>query len=84
MCREKLLPLGINFKACDNPSEIPYDDETFDMIINRHGDFDAIELYRLLKNDGVFITEQVAGNNERDLVEMVLPGTKKTFPHLNL
>ncbi len=84
LCREKLLPLGINFKACDKPSEIPYDDETFDIIINRHGDFDAIELYRLLKNDGVFITEQVGGDNERDLVEMVLPGTEKPFPHLNL
>lgn len=23
LCREKLLPLGINFKACDNPSKIP-------------------------------------------------------------
>lgn len=23
--------------------------------INRHGDFDAIELYRLLKNDSMFI-----------------------------
>lgn len=84
LCREKLLPLGINFKTCDKPSEIPYDDETFDIIINRHGDFDAIELYRLLKNDGVFITEQVGSDNERDLVEMVLPGTEKPFPHLNL
>lgn len=84
LCREKLLPLGINFKACDKPSEIPYDDEMFDMIINRHGDLDAIELYRLLKKDGIFITEQVGGDNERDLVEMVLPGTEKPFPHLNL
>lgn len=84
LCREKLLPLGINFKACDNPAEIPYDDEMFDMIINRHGDFDTFEFYRLLKKGGVFITEQVGGDNERDLVEMVLPGTEKPFPHLNL
>lgn len=84
LCREKLLPLGINFKACDNPSKIPYENETFDMIINRHGDYDAIELYRLLKKGGIFITEQVGCDNERDLVEMVLPGTKKPFPHLNL
>lgn len=66
LCREKLLPLGINFKVCDKPSEIPYDDETFDMIINRHGDFNTTELYRLLKNDGVFITQQVGGDNDRD------------------
>ena len=84
LCREKLLPLGINFKECNNPSKIPYENEVFDMIINRHGDFDAKELYRLLKKDGIFVTEQVGGDNERDLVEMVLPGTEKPFPHLNL
>ena len=84
LCREKLLPLGINFKECNTPSKIPYDNETFDMIINRHGDFDAKELYRLLKKDGIFVTEQVGGDNERDLVEMVLPGIEKPFPHLNL
>lgn len=84
LCREKLLPLGINFKECNNPSKIPYENETFDMIINRHGDFDAKELHRLLKKGGFFITEQVGGDNERDLVEMVLPGIEKPFPHLNL
>lgn len=49
LCQEKLLPLGIDFKECNTPSRIPYDNETFDMIINRHGNFDARELYRLLK-----------------------------------
>lgn len=84
LCQEKLLPLGIDFKECSNPSKIPYNNETFDMIINRHGDFNAKELYRLLKKDGIFVTEQVGGDNERDLVEMVLPGTERPFPHLNL
>jgi len=84
LCRKRLLPLGINFKECNNPSKIPYEDETFDLIINRHGDFDAVELFRLLRPNGLFITEQVGGNNDRDLIEMVLPGTHKPFPHLNL
>ncbi|MBQ8815933.1 MAG: SAM-dependent methyltransferase [Lachnospiraceae bacterium] len=84
LCQEKLLPLGIDFKECDNPSWIPFDNEAFDVIINRHGEFDAKELYRLLKKGGIFITQQVGGDNDRDLVEMVLPGTEKPFPHLNL
>lgn len=84
LCQNKLLPLGIHFKECNNHQRIPYDDASFDMIINRHGSFDAEELYRLLKKDGIFVTEQVGGDNERDLVEMVLPGTAKPFPHLNL
>ena len=84
LCKETLLPLGINFKGCNDPTNIPFEDESFDMIINRHGDFDAKELYRLLKKGGIFITEQVGGDNDRDLVEMVLPNTEKPFPHLNL
>lgn len=55
LCRETLLPLGIHFKECQDPAKIPYPDESFDLIINRHGDFDAPELYRLLKRGGVFI-----------------------------
>ena len=84
LCRETLLPLGIYFKECSNASDIPFDDASFDLIINRHGDFDAPELYRLLKPGGIFVTEQVGGKNDRDLAEMVLPGTKAPFPHLNL
>lgn len=84
LCRKKLLPLGIIFKECDTPTKIPYDNETFDMIINRHGDFDAREIFRLLKNGGIFVTEQIGGDNDRELVEMALPGTKIPYPHLNL
>ncbi len=84
LCRETLLPLGIDFKACDNPASIPFETERFDMIINRHGNFDARELHRLLKKGGIFVTEQVGEDNDRDLVEMVLPGTEKPFPHLNV
>ena len=84
LCRKTLVPLGIDFRACSDPSAIPFADASFDRIINRHGDFHAPELYRLLRPGGLFITEQVGGENERDLVEQVLPGTEKPFPHLNL
>lgn len=84
LCKETLLPLGIDFKVCDNPASIPFQNESFDLIINRHGSFNAKEIYRLLKKDGLFITQQVGEDNDRDLVEMVLPNTEKPSPHLNL
>lgn len=84
LCEERLLPLGIDFRECHDPANIPFDAGVFDLILNRHGDFDAAEVFRLLRQSGVFITEQVGGNNDRDLVEMVLPGTAKPFPHLTL
>ena len=84
LCSEKLQPLGIRFKECNDPDNIPFDDESFDIMINRHGDFSPTEIFRLLRKNGIFIPEQVGEENERDLVEMVLPGTEKPFPGLNL
>ena len=65
-------------------THIPFPDESFDIIINRHGDFNPMEIRRLLKPGGLFITQQVGSDNDRELVEMVLPGTEKPFPHDNL
>ena len=84
LCREKLSPLGINLRECSDASHIPFADESFDIIINRHGDFDPPELHRLLKPGGLFITQQVGSDNDRELVESVLPGTLKPFPHSDL
>lgn len=84
LCREKLSPLGIDLRECSNAAHIPFDDASFDVIINRHGDFDPPEIKRLLKPGGLFITQQVGSENDRELVETVLPGAEKPFPHENL
>lgn len=84
LCRETLLPLGVAFRECAGPSALPFPDESFDIVLNRHGAFDPAELFRVLKPGGLFLTEQVGEDNDRDLVERVLPGTPKPFPHKNL
>lgn len=84
LCAERLLPLGIDFRECSDPSAVPFEDEAFDLILNRHGGFDPAEIFRLLRPGGIFLTQQVGGDNDRDLVEMILPGTKKPFPELYL
>ena len=84
LCKERLLPLGIDLRECKDAAQTPFDDESFDLIINRHGDFSPPELWRLLKPGGLFITQQVGSENDRELVEMVLPGAEKPFPDENL
>lgn len=84
LCRKKLLPLGIDLRECSDASNIPFPENSADMITDRHGDFDPCEIHRLLRNDGIFVTEQVGCDNDRDLVEIVLPGTEKPFPDLYL
>ena len=53
-------------------------------MINRHGSFDPVEVHRLLKPEGLFITQQVGGKNDRDLVEMVLPDVPVPVTDLEL
>lgn len=84
LCQDTLLPLGIDFRECADPGHLPYPDERFDIIINRHGDMNPGEYYRLLKKGGIFITQQVGEDNDRDLVKMVLPHVPKPFPGHNL
>lgn len=84
LCRETLTPLGVDFRQADGSQELPWPDSSFDMVINRHGDFNAGEIYRVLKPGGVFITQQVGADNDRDLVELLLPGTPAPFPQQRL
>ncbi len=84
LCKERLLPLGIDLRECKDAGNIPFPDGSFDIIINRHGDFYAPEIRRLLRPGGLFITQQVGSDNDRELVEMVLPGVEKPFPDANM
>ena len=57
LCKETLLPLGIDFQEANGAGPLPFPEETFDIVINRHGDYDSDEIYRILKPGGVFITQ---------------------------
>lgn len=84
LCEEVLAPLGIDFHEINNYTTMPFADNSFDVIINRHGNYDISELYRTLKPGGIFITQQVGENNDREFVELLLPGTPKPFEGWNL
>ena len=80
LCKEVLLPLGIGFRPGDGKGKLPFADGGFDMVINRHGDFSAEEIYRVLKPGGLFITQQVGAENDRELVELLCGKTEVPFP----
>lgn len=84
LCKETLLPLGIDFRAGDGKDALPFEDASFDMVINRHGDFNAADMHRILKDGGIFITEQVGAENDRELVELLLGKTALPFPEQHL
>ena len=84
LCQEYLGKQGIDFREMTNYSCMPFEDNEFDLVINRHGAYDAKEIYRILKPGGIFITQQVGENNDWDLVKRLLPEARKKFPGHNL
>lgn len=80
-CKEHLLPLGIDFKEADGADVLPFADEQFDIVTNRHGDYSCAELRRVLKPDGLFLTQQVGAENDRELIQLLQPEIQQTaFP----
>ena len=62
------------------PEGLPFEDESFDVIINRHGDLSPKDFHRLLKPGGLFITQQVGAENDRDLVKLLCGDVPMPFP----
>lgn len=80
LCEQVLLPLGVDFRPGSGKEKLPFEDGGFNMVINRHGDFHAEEVYRVLKPGGIFITQQVGAENDRELVELLCGETELPFP----
>ena len=79
-CKKNLVPLGINLYETDGASLLPFKDNEFDIVINKHGSFNISELFRILKTGGIFITQQVGAENDKELIELLLPQTELSFP----
>ena len=80
LCRQTLLPMGIDFKEA-GALQLPFEDGSFDIVINRHGDLCAKEIQRVLKKGGLFITQQVGADNDRELVKLLLGDMPLPFPN---
>jgi SAM-dependent methyltransferase len=77
LCKKVLSPLGItvvqtyadeNLNADD---KLPFEDDSFDVIINRHESFDLTEVNRTLKRGGYFITQQVGCKNTNEFMQRI-------------
>ncbi len=80
LCKETLLPLGIDFRQADGNGELPYPNDSFDVVIDRHGDFNPAEIYRVLKPGGILVMQQVGAENDRELVELLCGNVPMPFP----
>lgn len=84
VARERLEPLGVEVHQVEDDSKLPFPDETFDLVINRHESYSPAELKRILKPGGHFITQQVGGDNDNDLNRLLGAPVNEEYAHWNL
>ena len=88
LCKETLVPKGIKLYPLPQYDEkqelqnIP--SEEFDIVIDRHEAFSEPEVYRVLKEDGYFITQQVGAYNNKDLATYFDENHTDEFPNMTL
>lgn len=76
-CRNTLPNHGIDVRQVFRDEELPFDSCFFDLIINRHESFSSREVFRILKPGGLYITQQVGGQNNRELSRFLLDTDSK-------
>ena len=81
LCKSKLSPLGVTVAQTFEDDKLPFWDEHFDFIINRHESFDLSEVNRVLKHGGYFFTQQVGNRNFHELASILNDGDVTDYPN---
>lgn len=73
LCRRRLSPLGVTVAGYDSEAggPMPFPDESFDLVLDRHESYDVAEVRRVLKPGGFFLTQQVGGSNGKALARFL-------------
>ncbi len=74
IAKERLESLGVKVYAIiddDENANLPFEDNQFDLIINKHESYTPNEIFRILKPNCQFITQQVGGLNDMELNELL-------------
>jgi hypothetical protein len=81
---KNLQPYGVSVIPYDSETDaqMPFADNSFARIINRHESYDAREIARVLHDGGIFCTQQVDGRNMEDLYSLF--DMETAYPHVNL
>jgi len=90
LCIKTLEPLGISVKQTytdenlNADDKLPFENDFFNLIINRHESFDLQEVDRTLKSGGYFITQQVGNKNNHNLMQKLNENTEEYLPEHTL
>lgn len=84
VARRTLRPLGIEVVDCASEvgEALPFEAETFDLVMARHESYDPGEVARVLRPGGLLLTQQVDGRNAPELREWF--GGEPVYPDVTL
>jgi SAM-dependent methyltransferase len=84
VARRHLEPLGVTVSSVTDDAHLPFAEQTFDLVINRHESYDAREVHRILQPGGRFITQQVGGDHNAELSVLLEAPCPDTNPEWKL
>lgn len=76
VARRRLTPLGVTVVP-SAAGRLPFRDEEFDLVLNRHGHLDAAEAARVLATGGTLISQQVGSDDCMGLNEVLEAPTRR-------
>ncbi|MFX1476395.1 MAG: class I SAM-dependent methyltransferase [Promethearchaeota archaeon] len=71
IARQRLEPLGVKVIQSRDDNHLPFADDEFELVINRHECYKPSEVARVLTSHGQFITQQVGEQNNLELNQML-------------
>jgi SAM-dependent methyltransferase len=81
---KRLEPFGVKVYQIGEVDLLPFDDNQFDLIINRHESYSPKEVHRVLSDGGIFVTQQVGGTDCVDINNALGAPLNNEFSHWKL
>jgi len=79
IANQRLKSLGVHVINEYREDALPFADNYFDLVLNRHGSYSVPELQRILRPGSIFLTQQVGGMNNLQLNELLQDGVQYPF-----
>ncbi|MGG0188335.1 class I SAM-dependent methyltransferase [Bacillus rhizoplanae] len=84
LAKAKLEPLGVSVYPVEDDTCLPFANNQFDLIINKHESYCELEIKRILKPNGIFITQQVGGLDNLELNHLLHAYNESEYSYWNM
>ncbi|WP_273852870.1 class I SAM-dependent methyltransferase [Guptibacillus spartinae] len=84
IAKARLEPQGVTVKGFEDDHALPFKKEEFQFVINKHDSYSPTEVNRILTSNGSFITQQVGGEDMKELNRILDAPLKSEYDHWNL